>query len=59
MGCQLHQVLLYGFTGLVKFVVSSRCLHAVSLLFAQGEEGDQGSPGEVGAQGPVVRYYIY
>ncbi len=30
-------------------------LIVVSLSFAQGEEGDQGSPGEVGSQGPMVR----
>lgn len=35
------------------FSVSSDC--AVSLSFTQGEEGDQGSPGEVGSQGPMVR----
>lgn len=49
----------------VLFSVSSDWLYAafpanvLSLSFTQGEEGDQGSPGEVGSQGPVVREHIY
>lgn len=30
----------------------------VCLLPSQGEEGDQGPSGEVGAQGPPVKYYL-
>lgn len=28
------------------------------LLLSQGEEGDQGPSGEVGAQGPPVKYFL-
>lgn len=30
----------------------------VCLLLSQGEEGDQGPSGEVGAQGPPVKYFL-
>lgn len=30
----------------------------VFLLLSQGEEGDQGPSGEVGAQGPPVKYFL-
>lgn len=30
----------------------------VFLLLSQGEEGDQGPIGEVGAQGPPVNYFL-
>lgn len=30
----------------------------VFLLLSQGEEGDQGPIGEVGAQGPPVKYFL-
>jgi len=31
----------------------------VSILLSQGEEGDQGPIGEVGAQGPPVKYFLF
>lgn len=34
--------------------ISYRCI----LLLSQGEEGDQGPSGEVGAQGPPVKYFL-
>ncbi len=33
--------------------------NVLSFSCTQGEEGDQGAPGEVGAQGPMVRNYVH